>query len=132
MLSLVRAMEIQEALDILRKLADGLDPETGKALGDASLFQRPSAVRALNRAVLALEFQQDRERARMFLPSNAGKPWSSAEDAQICDELKRGIHFEEIARIHNRTHGSIVARLIRLGKISAGGRSSGPPQMGVR
>jgi hypothetical protein len=28
--------------------------------------------------------------------------------------------FEQIAQIHNRTNGSIVARLVRLGKISAG------------
>lgn len=112
-------MEIQEALEIVRKLANGVHPETGAVLDSSSPFQHPQTVRALNRAVGALEFQQERERARHSLPANAGKPWSSAEDTQICDELRRGINFQEIARGHGRTVGSIVARLIRLGKISA-------------
>ena len=112
-------MEIQEALEIVRKLADGVHPETGQVVGRESLYQHPQAVRALNRAVQALEFQQERERVRRFLPPNAGKAWTNAEDAQICEELRHGTNFQEIAKIHSRTVGSIVARLIRLGKISA-------------
>jgi tetratricopeptide (TPR) repeat protein len=80
---------------------------------------RAQAVRALHCAIVALEFQQQRERTRRFLPVNAGKPWSDQEDAQICNELRRGINFEGIAKAHNRTVGSIIARLVRLGKISA-------------
>ena len=113
-------MEIQEALEIVRKLADGVHPETGQATRGDAIYQNPQTVRALNRAVQALEFQQERERTRRSLPANAGKAWSNAEDAQICEELRHGINFQEIARIHCRTAGSIVARLIRLGKISAG------------
>jgi len=121
-------MELDQALEIVRKLADGLHPETGQAVSCDSLYQHPQAVRALNRAVLALEFQQARERRRT-LPANAGKPWSNAEDTQICEELRRGINFQEIARTHGRTAGSIVARLIRLGKISAqANRSSAEPK----
>jgi hypothetical protein len=112
-------MEIDEALEIVWKLANGLHIENGASLDTGSPFQHPQAVRALNRAVAALEFQHERERARHSLPANAGKPWSTPEDIQICDELRRGINFQEIARGHGRTVGSIVARLIRLGKISA-------------
>ncbi len=111
-------MEIHEALEIVRRLADGVHPETGQVSTD-SLYQHPQAVRALNRAVQALEFQEERERMRRSLPANAGKPWSNAEEAQVCEELRRGVNFQEIARTHGRTAGSIVARLIRLGKISA-------------
>jgi len=113
-------MEIQEALTVVRKLADGIHPETGEILSSDCLYNHPQAVRALHRAIGALEFQSERERTRKFLPSNAGKPWSSQEDALICDELRRGISFEQIARMHNRTNGSIVARLVKLGRISAG------------
>jgi hypothetical protein len=113
-------MEIQEALAIVRKLADGTHPETGAALPSDCLYQHPQAVRALHRAAVALEFQEERERTKRFLPKNAGKAWSSQEDAQICDELRQGISFDQIAHIHSRTTGSIVARLVRLGKISAG------------
>ncbi len=112
-------MEIQEALQIVRKLADGIHPETGEVLQTDCLYQQPQAVRALHRAAGALEFQDDRERAKKFLPANAGKSWSNQEDAQICDELGRGVNFQEIAKTHNRTIGSIIARLVRLGKISA-------------
>ena len=112
-------MEIQEALAVIRKLADGVDPETGARLPANNLYQHPQAVRAMHRAMGALELQQERERAKKFLPKNAGKAWSNQEDAQICDEIRRGFSFEKIAQMHNRTNGSIVARLVRLGKISA-------------
>ena len=113
-------MEIQEALTIVRKLAAGIHPETGEVLSSDSLYNHPQAVRALHRAMAALQFQDERDRTRKFLPSNAGKPWSNQEDTQICDELLRGMSFEQIARTHNRTNGSIVARLVKLGRISAG------------
>jgi len=112
-------MEIQEALAVMRKLADGLHPDTGAVLPGDCLYHHPQAVRALSRAVAALEFQQERERKK-FLPKNAGKPWSNQEDAQVCEELRRGVSFDQIAHLHCRTTGSIVARLVRLGKISAG------------
>src|SRR5581483_334895 len=118
-------METQEALLVIRKLADGMHPETGVVLPADCLYHHPQAVRALHRAVAALEFQEEHER-RKFLPKNAGKPWSHEEDAQVCDELRRGINFQQIAHLHSWTTGSIVARLVRLGKISAGtqGRKS--------
>jgi hypothetical protein len=40
-----------------------------------------------------------------------------AEDEQVCEELRKGIDFHQIAKTHNRTIGSIVARLVKLGKI---------------
>ena len=112
-------MDIQKALEIVGKLVRGVDPGTGREVSGNSPFKDPQVIVALNRASDALEFQQQRERTRASLPANAGKPWSNAEDAQICEEVRRGVNFEEIAKIHCRTAGSIVARLIRLGKISA-------------
>jgi hypothetical protein len=111
-------MELREALDIVRKLANGAHPETGEAVASDSPHLHPQAVRALHCAIAAMEFQQERERTRRFLPANAGKPWTSQEDAQICDEVKQGIGFQEIAKIHLRTVGSIVARLVHMGTIS--------------
>jgi hypothetical protein len=112
-------MELEEALAVMRRLADGLHPETGGSLPSDCLYQHPQSVRALHRAICALEFQQERERAKKFLPKNAGKSWSNQEDAQVCDELRRGLSFEQIAQLHGRTNGSIIARLVRLGKIAA-------------
>ena len=51
-----------------------------------------------------------------MLLAKAGKPWSRAEDALACEELRRGIDFHQIAKTHNRSVGSIVARLVKLEK----------------
>ncbi len=111
------AMEIQEALRIMRALADGVDPETGEALAADAVYQNPPVVRAFHCAVSALEHVQERERSKRTPPANAGKSWSRAEDQQVCEELRRGIDFNQIAKTHNRTIGSIIARLVKLGKI---------------
>jgi hypothetical protein len=66
-------MEIQEALRIMRALADGVNPGTGESLG--------------------------------------------AEDQQVCEELRRGVDIHQIAKSHNRSIGSIAARLAKLGKM---------------
>jgi hypothetical protein len=110
-------MEIQEALRIMRALADGVNPETGEVLTADAVYQYPPVVRAFHRAVAALEYAEERERSKKTLPANAGKSWSRAEDEQVCEELRRGIDFHQIAKTHNRTIGSIIARLVKLGKI---------------
>ena len=114
------AIEIQESLRIMRALADGMDPETGVVLTSDAVCQHPSTVRALHQAVIALEFVQERERNKRPLPAKAGKSWTRAEDQQVCEELRRGIDFQQIARTHNRSVGAIVARLVKLGKIGPG------------
>jgi len=59
--------------------------------------------------------QQEREKKR---PKNAGKSWSHEEDAQICEELRQGLDFNQIANDHNRSVAAILARLVKLGKIT--------------
>ena len=110
-------MEIGEALKIMRALADGVDPESGELLTADAVYQYPPVVRAFHRAVRALEDVEERERSRKTPPANAGKSWSRAEDEQVCEELRRGIDFHQIAKTHNRSIGSIIARLVKLGKI---------------
>jgi hypothetical protein len=107
-------MEIQEAIKVIRALADGVNPETRELLRSDSVCRNPQAVMALNRALAALVTQQERELKK---PAGAGKYWSHAEDEQVCEELRKGMDFKEIAKIHSRTVPSIVARLVKLGKI---------------
>jgi hypothetical protein len=115
-------MEIQEAVTVMRALAGGLDPETGQPLEADSLCRKPPVVKALNRALGALVQMEQRERSR---PQNAFRTWKRDEDAQVCEEVRKGMDFHEIARVHNRSVGSIVARLVKLGKIAPAGS---PPQ----
>jgi len=107
-------MEISEALTIMRALAGGMNPETGEGLEADSVCRKPQVVKALNRALGAFVQLEQRERRR---PANAGGYWSRDEDAQVCAEVRKGIDFHEIAKTHNRTVPSIVARLVKLGEI---------------
>jgi len=108
-------MEIEEAINIIRALANGVHPTSGAALDEGSVCRTPEAVKALNRALAALVAQQEREKKR---PKNAGKSWSHEEDAQICEELRQGIDFNQVANTHNRSLAAILARLVKLGKIA--------------
>jgi|HubBroStandDraft_6_1064221.scaffolds.fasta_scaffold1378875_1 hypothetical protein len=108
-------MDTQEALQTVRALASGLDPETQQPVSVDSLLLRPQVVKALNRALSALVQQEEWERTK---PANAGRYWSHEEDNKVCDELRQGLPFEEIAKLHSRTVSSIVARLVKLEKIA--------------
>lgn len=51
-------MDESKALDIVMKLADGVDPRSGQSLPPESPYQDPETIRALFMAVLALKYQQ--------------------------------------------------------------------------
>jgi hypothetical protein len=102
-------MEIQEALRIMWALADGVNPANGEALMADAVYQCAPVVRAFH--------VPDRKRSKKAPPAHAGKSWSQAEDQQVCEELRRGIDCHQIAKTHNRTVGSIIARLVKMGKI---------------
>jgi len=108
-------MEIEDALKIIRALANGTSPESGEALDPGSACRQPQTVKALNRAISALVDARGRESKR---PMNAFRTWTHAEDAQVCEEVRKGMDFREIAKAHNRTVPSIVARLVKLGEIA--------------
>ena len=109
-------METQEALKIVRALASGVHPHTRDALPAHSLYREPDVIKALNRALGALAQAEEKERQR---PANSGRYWSREEDARICEEVRNGLDFRLIAKAHQRSVGSIVARLVKLGKIHA-------------
>ena len=109
-------MDIPETLKIMRTLANGADPDTGTKLEQTSICRRPQIVKALNRAISALVQEQKREQLK---PTNAFRTWTRSEDEQVCEEVRNGMNFHDIAKAHNRTLASIVARLVKLGKITA-------------
>jgi len=112
-------MDIKKAIETIKDLSDGLDPETKQPLSTDSIYQRPTIIRALCTAFELMDrAAQNRERKRR-LPSNAGKPWTRSEDAKLCQRFDRGEKVFSMAMQHNRTVGSIAARLVRLNKLSA-------------
>jgi len=110
-------MKTAEAIRIVEALMDGFDPVTGELLPDTSPYNRPEVIRALARALDALQRAQEKERKRA-LPPNAGKKWSKEEERQLAEEFDKGMLAKEIAARHSRTRGSIAARLVRIGKVS--------------
>ncbi len=51
-------MDESKAVDIVMKLADGVDPRTGQSLAPESPYQVPETIRVLFMAVPALKYQQ--------------------------------------------------------------------------
>ena len=110
-------MDISEALRVIRALANGTNPADGSPCADP-ILKLPEVVIALNRAAGALEALAEREQAKLSGPANSFRYWSKGEDLQVCEELRDGLDFPQIAKKHNRSVPSIVARLIKLGKIA--------------
>ncbi len=110
-------MDDEKVLDILKALADGVNPYTGEEFPPDSLYQDPRTVRALLRATQVLEFPRAHKAARSDLPANTGKKWSPEEEQQLAAAFDTGKPIKALAELHKRTYGSIEARLVKLGKI---------------
>ena len=113
-------MEKADALKIIQQLADGIDPQTGKAFPADSPYQHPDTVRALFAVLRALEAQpaaKPRTAAGENAPQNSGKPWSDEEDKALAGAFDAGGKIPELATAHQRSRFAIEARLAKLGKI---------------
>ena len=111
-------VNLDTASDIVRQLADGLDPTTGESFPTDSPYQRPLIIRALCVAHKALEEGQAKLRRNPILPEHAGTPWSDEEDRRLSDGFDSGTPIKELAGRHKRTTAAIQARLVKLGKLS--------------
>lgn len=110
-------VEITKALEIIRALADGIDPYTGEVYPGNSPYQNPETVRALFTAIKVLESAQKRKKRKRVLPDRAGEPWDDGETSLLIKKFEEGVPISEIAVEHKRTEGAIRTRLEKLGKI---------------
>ena len=117
-------MEKADALKIIQRLADGIDPHTGQVFGADSPYQHPDTVRALFVALRALDAPPaqapSKQRATATgenAPSNSGKPWSDDEDKALAAAFDAGRKILELATAHQRSRFAIEVRLAKLGKI---------------
>jgi hypothetical protein len=114
-------MEADRAAEILRTLADGVDPFTGEVFDRLSPLQNPECVRALFAGVEALEraanSQGKRRKRDRSLPDRAGQSWDEREDEELTERFDAGCSVTDLAVHHQRTSGAIRARLVRLVKI---------------
>jgi hypothetical protein len=107
-------MDDKKTLEIVRMLADGIDPITGEVFPAQSPYQNADIVRALHKAAEALNITK-RKRS---LPARAGKSWEEDESNLLAERFDSGMPIVEIAKVHERTKGAIAARLVRLGKVA--------------
>lgn len=114
-------MEREKTLEILKTLADGIDPGTGERFPASSPYQHADIVRALYCAIRAMEgtTQMKSGAQPKPAPENAGHPWSEEEDARLGKAFEAGKSIDELAVAHKRSKWAIESRLVRLGKIAA-------------
>ena len=105
-------MEIKRAIEILRRLADGVDPLTGELLPPDSVCNKAEVVRALHSVLAQMDCWEKKQRVQ---PKNAGKPWLEEESNQLRDEFRANMKISEMARQHGRSRGAIEAKLAKLG-----------------
>jgi RNA polymerase-binding transcription factor DksA len=110
-------MNNNDALQIMRALADGISPDSGEPLSNDSIFQSTKITRALFASISALEHKIRTDTRRQNLPSNAGNPWKENEEKLMVEEFDKGESVTEIAKRHGRTRGAIQSRLLKLGKL---------------
>ena len=109
-------MDTSRALEIVRALGDGVHPFTGETFPMGSPYQHPEVVRALFKAVYALQVLRQREKRQVGVPEHAGKAWSKEEDAELLAAVDAGVTLSDLAERHKRTSAAIQARLLKLGK----------------
>jgi hypothetical protein len=109
----------EETLRVLNALAAGVNPLTGQPLPDESIYQHARILRALQSAIASFtsKTKNPKKAKREGLPPQAGKPWTAAEDALLVQGFENRISFPKLAEKHQRTRGSILSRLAKLGKI---------------
>jgi hypothetical protein len=112
-------MDQAQALEVVRSLANGVDPESGEVFPPESAYQRPQVVRALYEAAAALERIERFERRRAQMPAKTGEPWSEEEDRKLLAAFDAGRALQELATAHERRMGAVRARLLKYGRINA-------------
>ncbi len=110
------AHERNDARQVLRQLALGVDPRSGQPLGKSDLLQDAEVIRAFFLAVEALtdyDVLPPPDTREKHL-RRAGLPWSEEEDEQLRREFADGMNLQLITEKHYRTQGAISSRLVHL------------------
>jgi len=110
-------MDIEEVLQILGLLADGINPETHERIPSDSPYHQSSCVRALFHAINIIERNKGSEKRRASAPVNQGKPWASADDESLLKNFDEGVPVPELAKMYQRTVWAVQSRLGRLGRV---------------
>ncbi len=110
-------MEMDRAIEVVEKLADGIDPVSGEKHGEDSPYQQADTVRALHTLLGAVK-GVGAEQVKKDGPPKAGKAWSEAEEKEMVEMFDANVKVVDIATTLERTKGAIWARLEKVGRVS--------------
>jgi len=115
-------MELNESRNIVKTLAQGVDPATGEVFAPESPYNNPEVIRAL---LSILEFvkqakkptksveERRQENVEVGRPMNAGLPWTDDDRALVRSGFQDGMTVEKLAATLARSSAAIVAEVIR-------------------
>lgn len=120
-------MDIQQSMETINTLANGVNPCTGESFSSDSPYNNPEIIRALFACIeyinkspkpklSPIERQQDN--IKKGLPKNCGMLWTDGSKEQLEQAFNNGASFESLASTLERTIGSIKAQLQKQGLIS--------------
>ena len=132
-------INIYEATDFLKKLADRIDPCTGNIYTPDSNYDNIQLASAL---YITLDFVNEylpktarskckrkarisrakrlrRLKTRLSNPENAGKAWGDEESKLLIERFDSDMSMAEIATLHQRTQTAIESRLLKIGVVSS-------------
>ena len=110
-------MDPTRAIEIVKQLADGVDPTTGQHFPPNSPYQQADTVRALYLALDGLDRLKRVKERQGDGPPKAGRPWTKDEEARMLQQFDAKVDVAAIAQELNRTSGAIWARLEKVGRI---------------
>ncbi len=105
-----------EARQMVRLLAQGINPVTGEMLPDESPYNTPSVIRALF-SVLDITDDVRTDKPPRDRPEMHGKPWTAEDRERLAAAYLTGESENSLAEVFRRTRGGIRAELIRQGLI---------------
>ena len=119
-------MDLSEARTIVKTLAEGIDPITGKVFEPNSPYNEPRVIRALftvhrywhgPKARLSPDEKRQRN-VELGRPKNAGLPWTEEDRTTVASGFGDGKTIGELAGVLDRSRAAIHAELIRQGLVS--------------
>lgn len=112
-------MDLLKAKEIVKALAEGIDPTTGEVLPDGGPCSNPQVIRALFTVLESLKAPKmtAEERRQKNIakgrPRNAGLPWPDDLRAEIASRFNSGQTIYELSRYFERSKAAITAELER-------------------
>lgn len=134
-------MTIARSLEILRLLADGVDPMTGKTLEEDHLCNYPEVIRALATAINFIstnESVSENSQVPKLEKSNfknkklnAGRPWTNEDLATLKQMYQNNQSMDAICQQLQRRERGVMKQLVYLGLIESEKKPSKNPVPGL-